>query len=324
MMVNKKVMIDALERKKAGGEVPIWELEFHLWDKFSEGKVILGREFEKLPELDREKALHGNAEIIISVSKALNFSAVTVPGNYWEIAPGEPAYYWLPQDARFKQVKILKEYAGEDLMLIASCGAIMAMPGAKNYVEFCYKLLDQPEEIDEYAQNHYQSGVEGAKRLKEAGIEAVYSASDIADNRGPFFNPEQMDRFILPYLYKWAEEMKKAGIYSILHSDGNLDPCMEQIADSGINALQAIDPVAGMDIFKVSERVKGRLCLCGNVDCGMMVTGPAEKVYEVTGELLRRVKAGGGFVLGASNAVQQETPAENYLEMIRAWKDFGQ
>ena len=33
--------------------------------------------------------------------------------------------------------------------------------------------------------------------------------------------------------------------------------------------------------------------------------------------------AGGGFVLGASNAVQREVPAENYRAMLAAWKRYG-
>ena len=31
----------------------------------------------------------------------------------------------------------------------------------------------------------------------------------------------------------------------------------------------------------------------------------------------------GGFVLGASNAVQLEVPKENYLAMIQAWEEHG-
>jgi hypothetical protein len=37
--------------------------------------------------------LHENADIIASVSRALGFAAVTMPNGFWEVAPGEPAYY---------------------------------------------------------------------------------------------------------------------------------------------------------------------------------------------------------------------------------------
>jgi hypothetical protein len=39
--------------------------------------------------------------------------------------------------------------------------------------------------------------------------------------------------------------------------------------------------------------------------------------------LIESCKAGGGFVLSASNAVVQETPILHYREVIRAWEDAG-
>jgi uroporphyrinogen decarboxylase len=112
-------------------------------------------------------------------------------------------------------------------------------------------------------------------------------------------------------------------LYAILHTDGDINPCLEDLASSGIHALQAIDPVAGMDIRDM-RRVGGKVCLCGNMHCGLLLTGPARRVYEEARRLLQNCMAGGGFVLGASNAVFPETPIEHYRAMIRAWEDGGQ
>jgi uroporphyrinogen decarboxylase len=155
-------------------------------------------------------------------------------------------------------------------------------------------------------------------------VEAVYVAADMADNHGPFFNPKQMARYILPYIRKMAEKLKEMGMYVMLHTDGDLTPVLSDLADTGIHALQAIDPVAGMDIKKVKAEVGDRICLCGNVDTGLLVTGPPEEIYESTRDILQGCKEGGGLVLGTSNAAVLETPMSNYNEMIRAWSDYGQ
>ena len=73
-----------------------------------------------------------------------------------------------------------------------------------------------------------------------------------------------------------------------------------------------------MDIKKVKAEVGDRICLCGNVDTGLLVTGPAAEIYESTRDILQECKEGGGLVLGASNATVLETPMQNYHEMIRA------
>ena len=313
----------ALECRRPQGAVPIWELSFHCWDQASGRHLVLGREFEALCPAEQERALHSNAEIIVEVSEEFHYAAVTVPANYWEVAPGVPSYYWLPDSARWRQVSILREHAGEDLMLVAGTGGVITPP-TDGFVEFCYKVLDAPEEIDARAKACLKDGLEAARRFRDLGVEAVYTASDIADNHGPFFNPQQMQRFVLPYLHEWAEGAKRLGLYAILHTDGDINPCLEDLASSGTHALQAIDPVAGMDIRDVKRRVGGKVCLCGNMHCGLLLTGPARRVYEEARRLLQDCMAGGGFVLGASNAVFPETPIAHYRAMIRAWEDGGQ
>jgi uroporphyrinogen decarboxylase len=343
LMSKKDDMRAALERRQPVGAVPLWELEFHAWDKAwarvrpreTDRQVVLGEAFCALSPTEQECALHANAEIMLSVAEELDFAALTVPNHYWEIAPGAPAYYWLPPEARFRQIEILHQAGSHGIMLVGGSGGVMAMPGASSYVEFSYRLFDAPEEIDRQAAQTLEHGVEMARRLRDLGIEAVFTASDIADNRGVFFNPAQMERFILPYLRRWAEAVKGMGLYAILHTDGDINSCLEDLAESGIDALQAIDPVAGMEMRSVKDAVGDRLCLCGNVDCGLLVmgtpgpdvspdalSGPGE-VYAATRDLLLDCKAGGGLVLGASNAVQPEVPIENYMAMIEAWREHG-
>lgn len=328
-MGRKHDMKAALECRQPEGAVPIWELDFQPWDAASGRHIIFGREYESLSRAEQERALHSNAEVMLSVAGEFHFAGLRAPGNYWEVAPGVPAYSWLPEEARWQQTRILCELAG-DVVIVGGSGGVITPPSA-GYVEFCYKLFDAPEDIDEMARRTLASGLEAAKRLRDVGVEAAVTSSDIADNHGPFFSPAQMERFVLPYLRKWAEGVRAMGLYAIMHTDGDIAPCLEDLAESGIHALQAIDPVAGMDIRKVKAQVGaparpgrgGRVCLCGNVDCGLLVRGPAEKVYEETCRLLEDCKAGGGLVLGASNAVFHETPIEHYRQMIRAWREHG-
>jgi uroporphyrinogen decarboxylase len=132
-----------------------------------------------------------------------------------------------------------------------------------------------------------------------------------------------MERWIYPFLRRWTDGLRAMGLFSILHSDGNLTPYIEQLASHGLDALQAIDPIAGMDIVATKRKVGDRLCLCGNVDCGMLLLGTPDDVFEATKNLLLTCKSGGNFVLGASNAVQPEVPMANYRAMIEAWKQYG-
>ncbi len=321
-MSPKEEFENALECKTQANSIPLWELEFHLWDKFSGKSFYAGEDFVKLSAAEKESALHTNAEIIELVSEMLAFSAVTIPGGYWEIASGIPAYWWLPEEYRIKQAVILHKLIGNKIMLVANTGGVLAMPSADNYVDFAISLFESPEKVDDQAIKIYQQGIDNVNKYFDLGIQTFLTASDIADNSGPFFNPEQMERFVLPYLERWAAHIKQIGGMSILHSDGNLNLYLDRIADTGVNALQAIDPVAGMDIRKAKQQVGNKLCVCGNIDVGKLITESPESIYNEVKWLLDFMKVKPGFVLGASNAVQKEIAINNYLALVEAKRDF--
>lgn len=316
----KNPIVAAFEKTKPVGPVPIWELEFHAWDAASGRHVVLGHELEALTSAEQERALHENAEIMLSVADEMGWAALTVPGGYWDEAPGKLAYFCLPEAARYRQMEVLKKLAPDDLMLVASATGVLS---ANYYEEFCLRMFEEPESIDEQAEATLAGSLDTIRRFRDLGAGAVFTASDIADNSGPFFNPAQMERWIYPFLRRWAESVHSLGMFAILHSDGNLMPYMTRLAASGVDAIQAIDPVAGMDLAETMTVADGRVCLCGNIDCGLLLTGTPDQVFDSTRRLLTACGSGGGFVLGASNAVQPETSVLNYRAMIAACREFN-
>ena len=317
-MSKKDDLKAALECRQPAGAVPIWELHFHCWEQAS-GRHFVGRpEFDTLSAAERKTALASNADIIIEVAENLHYAGVTIPDTPWD------CIYTLPMEARIELAQLLSRTAGDDFMIVASCPGIIGMPGSHEYIDFSYKLFDAPEEIDERARRSLDTGIETAKKLRDAGIEAVYSGADIADNKGPWFSPDQLDRFVYPYLEKWSEALRAIGLYAILHTDGDITQMLGRLSETGLHGVQAVDPVAGMDIAYAKSLVDGKLCLCGNVDCGMLIMDTKDKIYDSTCGILKDCKAGGGLVLGASNAVVIETPIEKYREVVRAWEDAGQ
>jgi uroporphyrinogen decarboxylase len=314
---QKQDFLDALACRPVA-TVPRWELEFHAFDAAAGRRLVLGHEYAGLTAGERDRALRENAEIILSVGEDLGFSAVTGPAFFWEQAPGDLAYYVLPGDAPFRQIAALREAAGDRIALVANVGGIL---GASYDEEFCRQLKHEPDAIHALALKTLDAGLERARRFRDAGADVAMSASDIADNSGPFFRPHQMERFVFPFVEAWSAGVHALGLVALLHSDGDLTAHLARLAATSLDALQAIDPVAGMDLLRSKQIVGDRLCLCGNVDCGVLVAGTPDDVYAATRGLLAAWGTQRGLVLGASNAVQREVPIENYRALVQAWKD---
>lgn len=306
-------MLDVLEKKKPA-EIPLWELKFHLWGKLSGRHFFYKTEYLSLSPAERERALMQNTEIIAEEAKAFHHSAITIPSPPWQTE------YELPKEDRPVFIRALKKCAPE-LMIIASCGGVIGMPAADVYEEFCYSLYDDPGSIDEECERLYNRSLEKMQPLLDAGVDALYTPSDIADNHGSFFEPQFMDRFVLPYLSKWAESVHQGGAYAILHTDGQIMKILDSLSETGIDGIQSVDSVAGMKMEEALDLTAGRVALIGNADCGLLITGTPDEVYESARDILTVCREKPGFVFGASNAVVEETPLQNYLAMIRAYTD---
>ena len=187
-MTQKEDLIAAFSNRMPAGRVPLWELEFHLWDQISKGHLILGQEYLELTSREKTYALNKNAEIFLLVSEQCHFSALTLPSQFWEISLGHPAYYWMPEDGRVEQAKILRKLASPDLMLVANCSALLGIPMGDDYVDFAYQLFDAPQEVSTLAEHKLEEGIQAAIRFRDAGVEIGLTTTDLADNHSTFMN----------------------------------------------------------------------------------------------------------------------------------------
>ncbi|MGB9717403.1 MAG: uroporphyrinogen decarboxylase family protein [Thermoproteota archaeon] len=98
------------------------------------------------------------------------------------------------------------------------------------------------------------------------------TGDDYANRKAPLMSGKQFEEFVLPYLRRAVQTVKRHGIPFIKHTDGNLWPIIGMIIDSGIDALDPLEPIAGMDIGEVKEKYDRRIAVVGNVDCSYVLT----------------------------------------------------
>ena len=158
----------------------------------------------------------------------------------------------------------------------------------------------------------------------EAGAEMVVLADDYAWRKGPLMSPEHFRQFVLPGLKKCVKSVKDNGAYCIKHSDGNIWPILDMIVESGIDAINPLEPIAGMDIGEVKAKYGHRICLVGNIDCGYILSeAPVEEVRRAVRECIAKAAPGGGHIISSSNSIHSSVRPENFMAMIEATKEYG-
>ncbi len=163
-----------------------------------------------------------------------------------------------------------------------------------------------------------------ARRAIRAGVEIIVLGDDYAHNAGPMMSPEAFDEFILPRLTKMVDAIHEEGALVIKHSDGNMYPLLESIAASGADAINPIEPVAGMDLATTKRLVGDRMAMVGNVDCGHLLShGTVEQVRATVRQCIRDGGPGGGYLLSSSNSIHSSVRPENLRAMVEAGLEFG-
>ncbi len=162
------------------------------------------------------------------------------------------------------------------------------------------------------------------ERAIRAGADAVVSGDDYAAGTGPVMSPAHFRRFVLPFLTRSVAAAHALGVPYIKHTDGKLWPILDDLVGAGIDALDPIEPKAGMDIGAVKAAYGDRIALVGNIDCGgLLPRGTPAEVEEAVKETIAKAGPGGGYVLASSNTIHSGVRPENYRAMTDAARRWG-
>jgi uroporphyrinogen decarboxylase len=219
--------------------------------------------------------------------------------------------------------KLVDEFAGDKAVII-HLNDVFSLPrylmGMENLL---MSIVTQPELVKALVDLSVDVNLKMAKEVAARGVEIVYTGDDYAYTKGPLMSPKHFRELFYPGLKRVMGGFKELGLIVIKHTDGNLWPIIDMIIDSGIDCLDPIDPIAGMDIAEVKAKYGDRVAIKGNVDCAETLTfASQEEVVEETKEAMRKGMPGGGFILSSGNSIHSSVKPENYLAMLQTWEEY--
>ena len=103
------------------------------------------------------------------------------------------------------------------------------------------------------------------KAFIDKGAEVLFIFEDYAYKHGSFLSPQHWRRYIYPHLKDVTKTFHKRGALVLVHSDGNILPILDMIAEAGVEGIHSLEPAAGINLCEVKEKLGDRLCLIGNI-----------------------------------------------------------
>lgn len=344
----------ALQRKEPD-RVPLWELLINEPTLTAFGATSL-EEFVEMEDLDgicifEDMKLR---PLETEEQRELVWRGRTVHGSEGQLVMDEWGIVWgmaefgipYPVDGPIKSLDDLKRYEppdpNDEHRLQSLREAVKRFKGKKAIVflthdgfEFPHYLrggmenllmdyIDNPNLAHAVAEMVIDYKVRLMQRAIDEGADVIVSGDDYATRKGPIMSPLHFREFVLPYLKRSVDAAHERGAYYIKHTDGNIWALLDDMVNAGIDAIDPIEPIAGMDIGEVKARYGDRIAVVGNIDCArLLCTGAPQEVAEAVKETIAKASPGGGHILASSNSIHPAVKPELYKTMIDVAKQYG-
>lgn len=173
--------------------------------------------------------------------------------------------------------------------------------------QLCHDLMDLVLSVN----------IQIARRAIQAGADIIVLGDDYAHNQGPLMSPALFREFILPRLKQMVDVIHEEGALVVKHTDGNIMKIIDDIVDTGIDGLNPLEPVPGMDLGEIKKKYGRRVSLWGNIDCGdLLPYGNRQQVIDAVRRCINMAAGDGGFILTSSNSIHSSVNPENYRVMV--------
>jgi uroporphyrinogen decarboxylase len=314
-MTPRERFIAALERRPIEGRVPHFELVFFLtmeaFGRLHPAQRSYGQ-WDQMEEKERRLHREDMADLYIRTAERFEQSAIFLHPN-----PGS-------QEEIFRLIDLVREKSGDRYFLMMHGDATYSIPDGTHMEDFAFRLVDEPAKVKAEADAMVEGQLKWAEKLAaHGGLDGFALCSDYCLNDGPFLSPRQFSQFVTPYLAKLIQGQRDLGFYTIKHTDGDIMPILDQLVSCKPHALHSIDPQAGVDIAEVKRRVGDRVCLIGNVNCGLLDSGTDEEVIENVEYSLKGGMPGGGYIFSTSNCIYTGMRLARYELMLDVWRRMG-
>jgi uroporphyrinogen decarboxylase len=226
---------------------------------------------------------------------------------------------------RTAEIETARKLPNDDLALTSAVnGPFTTAWLLMGFEAMSFALHDDPAFLTDVFRISVDFSKEAARLCVEAGCDCVWVADDLGDSRREFFKPDLFRRYVFPFIAELVEYIDGLHVPVLLHSCGRIWSYLDDLAQTGIAAVNPLQRTAGMDLRTFKEKYGRRFCIIGNIDssCTLPFGTPADVAAEVR-EAIDIAAPGGGFILASDHSLHDGIPVENILEMFRVGREYG-
>lgn len=185
---------------------------------------------------------------------------------------------------------------------------------------FATLMFEAPDLLDEWLDARNQAELRRVAAIADpVKIPLALTYDDIAYKTSTLLSPAWLRKHWIPLLRRLTDAWHARGALCIFHSDGNLWGVLDDLIGAGIDGLNPLEVLAGMDICAVRKKYP-RLVLTGGIDVSQLLPfGTPDEVRAVCRKAIADTE-GRGYFLGSTTELHWDVKRENASAMFEtAW-----
>lgn len=192
--------------------------------------------------------------------------------------------------------------------------------------KFYIFMAEEPELISAMLDRFVDFSVELYTRMFEAGggrIDLLRPCDDYGTQISLLFSPEMWRKFFAKNTKRLVDLAHSYNCYYLQHSCGAVRPIIPELIACGVDVLEPIQKVRGMEVAGLKRDFGDKLCFQGGVDTQHLLPfGTPEEVRRETESIIETMHVNGGYILAPSQDFEGDVPVENILALYDARKKF--
>jgi hypothetical protein len=160
----------------------------------------------------------------------------------------------------------------------------------------------------------------------EQGAEMVY-CSTYYESMSAGWSPDLYRSFFLPRIRAQVELAHRYGAVYHHYDDGKVRATLPMLREIGVDLVSTLCPPPAGDIGlrEARELAGDRMCLNGGVDTvNELWRGSPESIEAAVRDAIRDAASpAGGYILGTSDSITEETPPANFAAFFAAAEQYG-
>ncbi|MCX6991766.1 MAG: hypothetical protein NT011_01350 [Kiritimatiellaeota bacterium] len=216
-------------------------------------------------------------------------------------------------------------FMGDRLNRVAQLKPAMYLRGTeKIFVDLAVRQ-DIAGTIFRRIREFYLSYLERIMRAAKGKIDIVLTGDDFGAQSGLLISAEMWRKFIKPGFADYTALIKRHRALAMHHTCGSVVEIIPDMIECGLDILQSIQPEAqGMSLTALKKTFGKQLCFHGGVSIQKtMPYGSEADIRCEVAKLADIFKPDGGYIFCTSHNIQADTPIENIITLMEAYREYG-